>query len=448
MNKRMAEAQLDLYQKLPEQIASLQTQLDSLDSEISQLESQSPRDSSKIYEKKLMRLFSKSQLQTMNKTLERYQAWNADPANANTPFNAMASDPQQMTMNYYESLPTSIANIQDFLELYRSRLAELEPNSSEAQMMQQQIDMSTSTLASQNTQLAQYQAHQADPVANPLPQMMGASSGMLGGGGFTSLTSSPRNECSSANENYQMALLRLKHGTPSDSPGTCGMSDAELTGLAYYIGSGYVCLNPYLRGEAESSPDVDKLVETVNAGLRRLPRYQGLVLRGATLPESVRAQHTVGAVIEYPSYTSTSSGTPFPGADHFIIYSETGRPVMTINPGESEVLFLPKTKFKVLELTETNGVRTYVMREHGARSKNSPSDSEILDQVHASLAQESPEATPPTFNSFSSFSNSDSYVCPADGSASIPRVHRQLKAPATLKARRLDVPQGLMSIGM
>ena len=202
----------------------------------------------------------------------------------------------------------------------------------------------------------------------------------------------------------------------------CGMSSEQFSVVNYYSSTGYKCFNTYLRGETQPNADVDALINTLNAALNRFPRYEGYVLRGVTLPPSVRQEHKQGAIVTYSSYTSTSASYPFPGNDQFIIYSRNGRPIMTVNPDESEVLFLPNTSFKVLEVTMVNGLNFYVMREVGG-DPNSPSDAEILLQA-ASVRDPNREAIIPGAGG-----GSDSYVCPQTEEA-IPALYRQIRLPS------------------
>jgi hypothetical protein len=140
-----------------------------------------------------------------------------------------------------------------------------------------------------------------------------------------------------------------------------GLSPTEFQGLRYYTGSGYSQINPILRSPDTAEnvaklPQVRAVIDGTNAGLTKLPNYIGTVNRGASLPDSVLAQHTVGAVVEYPSYTSTSTENGFGGAHRFVIQSYTGKYVDSYSTckGEQEVLFRPGAKFRILHIEEND----------------------------------------------------------------------------------------------
>jgi hypothetical protein len=142
---------------------------------------------------------------------------------------------------------------------------------------------------------------------------------------------------------------------------TDGLSPTELKGLNYYTGIGYNTINPILRSpdspkNADKLPQIRAVIDGTSAGLTKLPNFIGTVNRGASLPDSVLAQHTVGSVVEYPSFTSTSSEKGFGGKHRFVIQSYTGKYVdrYSAHRGEAEVLFRPGAKFRVLHIEDTD----------------------------------------------------------------------------------------------
>ncbi|MBL7715045.1 MAG: hypothetical protein JNL01_06215 [Bdellovibrionales bacterium] len=149
----------------------------------------------------------------------------------------------------------------------------------------------------------------------------------------------------------------------------CGLTQVEYTMLQYYTGSGYYCLNKGLR-EKKFKYD-DPAIQTLNSALSKLPNYRGFVSRGADLPQEVIRRHQVGSIIEYTSFTSTSTGDGFGGSVKYKIFSKTGKPVMgfsAVGNGELEVLFRAPTRFKVLAVEPENnqmgrGYTLIVMKE-------------------------------------------------------------------------------------
>lgn len=170
--------------------------------------------------------------------------------------------------------------------------------------------------------------------------------------------------CTYAEGSYKSALNQ-------SGGGSCGLTAEELSAIKFYTGSGYGCLNSFLRNPEGKNPKIEILVKVLDQGLGRLPRYRGFVSRGSGLPEKVRELHKEGAEVEYAAYTSTSSGKGFDGTDQFLIYSERGRPIMNFSgyKSENEVLFASRTRFRVISLkagssnNSYDSPNRYIMRE-------------------------------------------------------------------------------------
>lgn len=130
------------------------------------------------------------------------------------------------------------------------------------------------------------------------------------------------------------------------------LTDEEKVAIYAYTGSGYGGLNEALRKGGEKAEAAKPCMQKLNSALNKLPPYKGhLVRRGGTLPEDLLKQHVPGAVVNYPAYTSSSMTIGF-GSNHmFVIYSNSGRDVAkySMHPHEAEVLFMPNTKFKVID---------------------------------------------------------------------------------------------------
>lgn len=137
-----------------------------------------------------------------------------------------------------------------------------------------------------------------------------------------------------------------------------GFTEAELEALNAYIGSFYRVINSDIRENNPEDPDteIELAQELINAALDRLPSYRdGPLLRFADLPLSTLKEHELGAIVTYPSFTSTSkrANWQWRGLHSFTIFSgKNGRDVTALNAGEEEVLFKSGTRFKVLAREE------------------------------------------------------------------------------------------------
>lgn len=145
----------------------------------------------------------------------------------------------------------------------------------------------------------------------------------------------------------------------------CGMSADERMVIDDYSTSAYHCMNAYLRQKGQSNKDIDKYIQTLNQALDKLPNYEGIVIRGALLPEKIEAQHTKGNIVTYEAFTSTSTGEALWGQDRFIIFSKTGKPIMGLSSlaDENEILFKSGTKFKILEVMQDKHRKVFIMKE-------------------------------------------------------------------------------------
>jgi hypothetical protein len=148
---------------------------------------------------------------------------------------------------------------------------------------------------------------------------------------------------------------------------TCGLSIAEAIAVMSYTSNGYVLLNGALREGGAVANAAKPYKDAIEAALRKIKPYKGIVNRGVTMPEARIEQHKPGAIVTYPGFTSTSIGEGFGHKPHrIVIVSHTGRYVdfHSSAAGEREVLFRAGTKFKVLSREEGIDDRlTIVMEE-------------------------------------------------------------------------------------
>lgn len=170
--------------------------------------------------------------------------------------------------------------------------------------------------------------------------------------------------CHSGCENYQL---------PEKN---CGLTKAQYNALRFYTANGYTCLNGALRNK--SLKHDDPAVQLLNRALDQFPNFVGFVSRGVDLPKEVLALHQVGAVLEFPAFTSTSTGRGFVSTVNYRIFSKTGKPIMNFSgiPAENEVLFKAPTRFKILSVNRGFGHVTVVMKEVGNEPKSSEEEVE------------------------------------------------------------------------
>lgn len=214
-----------------------------------------------------------------------------------------------------------------------------------------------------------------------------------------------------------------------DVKATCGLEAREVSAIKFYTGSGYSCLNQYLWGKDRNEKQA--VVETLNSALNKLPEYQGFVARGTDLPASIRATHELGATVTYEAFTSTSSISGWQGTDRFLIYSLTGRPIMSLSslPHENEVLFKSGTKFRIISV-KGNSYRHYVMRE--VVGEESEKKAKAEDERILALAQQEVEKSraPASTGDSSDRLAGANWNCPV-GNEKIPRVFERSGMPTS-----------------
>jgi len=130
------------------------------------------------------------------------------------------------------------------------------------------------------------------------------------------------------------------------------LTKLEAAAISSYTSDDYKVINPELR-KSNPSKAVIAYATMINAALEKLPEFVGVVKRGVKLPGSVLQTFYVGNVIEFKSFTSTTSFmelSSFEYGHRLIIHSKHGRDVEKLSNRneESEVLFKAGTKFRVI----------------------------------------------------------------------------------------------------
>lgn len=136
--------------------------------------------------------------------------------------------------------------------------------------------------------------------------------------------------------------------------------------ISNYTNGGYRAINEALReGVVEEKQHV--YVKLMNKALQAMPRHEGTVKRGATMPSSEQAKYKVGHVKVEQSFTSTSISKPWSGNTQFTIKSigKRGAHVKKLSnyAGEDEVVFSAHTFFKVTKVEGSPGGQMHVHME-------------------------------------------------------------------------------------
>lgn len=149
------------------------------------------------------------------------------------------------------------------------------------------------------------------------------------------------------------------------------LSDIELQALHFYTPDGAHLINPFTQSvfcavnQQKHHLNLSKVCMILTQALSKLPNHIGTVYRHDNFDgyEDFLEKHIKGEIIEYSSYLSSSKyDDRFPeGKVLLVILSKTGKDLNWISyskfypENEEEVLFMPDTKFLVIERFEKSG---------------------------------------------------------------------------------------------
>lgn len=148
----------------------------------------------------------------------------------------------------------------------------------------------------------------------------------------------------------------------------------EQASIKLYTGMLYQQMNQILRGQDANvtTPEAQNAIRFMSdlaaEGLKKMPKHEGVVYRGTSLPAEDQAQYKPGAVVQDAGFVSTSyaKDSAFNGNTQYVIQSKKhGVNVEKLSgaPDEKEILFPPATKFRVLNVENKNGIMTVYMEE-------------------------------------------------------------------------------------
>lgn len=136
------------------------------------------------------------------------------------------------------------------------------------------------------------------------------------------------------------------------------LTELETVAIYGYTDNTYKILNRTLRNCSPELVDISSYIAVMNSALRKIPDFEGLVFRKATLPSSILALYEPGNIVQEAGFLSTSK-KPYDdlhAQNRFTIKSHHGKLIsaITIYPDEQEVLFRNGTNFKVISREETD----------------------------------------------------------------------------------------------
>lgn len=148
-------------------------------------------------------------------------------------------------------------------------------------------------------------------------------------------------------------------------------TDSEMVAINSLTFMEYINVNSSLRGELSDKGQSDRYIlfaEVISSGLKKLPDYQGLVRRSVNYTPDILAEHEVGKVITYSSFThcTYSDVEVFSNKNTIlIIHSKHAKIIdfMSKYPSEKEVIFDKETQFFVEDVNFTENKTEIILTE-------------------------------------------------------------------------------------
>ena len=172
---------------------------------------------------------------------------------------------------------------------------------------------------------------------------------------------------------YARTQLESKEAVKSSN-----IDQVELASIIVYTGSSYDPINAFLRFGTVDKIDWQSVIDSIQRGLKKLPKFVGQVYRGAKVTKDELEKYRSKKSFEEKGFLSTSEfdylayrwagsqkNEPNPGTGEaravFFIASKTGRKIaqFSASPNEGEVLFAPSSRFRATDVVaapENSGV--------------------------------------------------------------------------------------------
>ena len=149
------------------------------------------------------------------------------------------------------------------------------------------------------------------------------------------------------------------------------LNNADVKALHDYMSSKSYVINEKLRTGGKLSGDEQKMIETLNSALDKMPKYEGNLQRSLYFYDEGEIKnflkdYEIGKTIEYKEFLSTTKGeayNPDGQVQIFIQDAKNGRDISSFNKDEQEVLYKNNSSFDVLNIMEKDGKHYILLGE-------------------------------------------------------------------------------------
>lgn len=152
-----------------------------------------------------------------------------------------------------------------------------------------------------------------------------------------------------------------------------GLMHDEEGALKRYMSSDSYKINEKLRDGKPLKEKEYSFMINLDITLSKMPRYEGTLTRSLHfISEEGKKQflknHVKGSIIEYEQYISTTKGAiynPSAAVQIIILYAVNGRDISSYNQAEKEVLYERNSRFRVVDVNETeDGITIVTLEEY------------------------------------------------------------------------------------
>lgn len=147
------------------------------------------------------------------------------------------------------------------------------------------------------------------------------------------------------------------------------LSDDEQYAINRYISSESYKINEILRDELKLTKQQEKVVESLDKALEKMPNFEGNVNRSLIVNKDELNKflqiHKIGNKVLYKAYISTTAKNRYNDLSNVELHikSKKGKDLRNYNKEEQEILFERNSEFKIIQLKEINKAYHVYMEE-------------------------------------------------------------------------------------
>lgn len=168
----------------------------------------------------------------------------------------------------------------------------------------------------------------------------------------------------------KQATMALPKETSTKTVKKQELTEAQEYAVKSYISSGAYTLNEALRSDLELTNEQKEMIMNLDAALNQMPKYEGALHRFVDIADEDQLKifledYKAGNIVTEKQYISATKGNEYnidAAVQIRIVNSKKGHDLEKYNESEKEVLYKRGSKFKILDVTEREGIY-YILAE-------------------------------------------------------------------------------------